>query len=127
MSIKQLILESIHKVDEMTERDITFAITFYDDELGEDIDGIHIKGKGTIVGIHTSGTIDTYRSSRHGDDEMDYTEDDYDDAEFEISKETELAIAKVVKSLKMKEVDRDYAEFNLKKGKVDLTVMVKKI
>lgn len=116
--------EKSHKVDDYEDISVQFDITIYDDENSKDLKTF--KGIGTIIGVHTSGTSTPY-SYKGKEDSIDDISTSYDDATFEIDKETEKKIAEWLKDNKFKETDRDYVEFDLKKHKIDLNVMVEKL
>lgn len=125
MKLKDLLIEK--KVEHEIDIDIDFDVVFYDEDTNKDIDTIN--GSGKIVGIWEFGSSSSYSSDRHGDDSWDDLEENYDDAEFELSAETEKQIAAWNKKVNFKEykiIDRDYTEMDLKKHKVELTIMVSK-
>jgi hypothetical protein len=114
--------EKSYKVDNYENIDIKFDITISDGEN----DLTSFKGDGTILDVHEFGTTTPYQH-KGNDDSIDDTETSYDDATFEVSKETEKKITDWLVSNGYTEDDRDYVELDFSKQKVDLQITAKKI
>lgn len=123
MKLKDL-FEGSHKVDETVEEDIDIKIEIVDSETDEVL--AKFTGEAKVVNIQRYGTTRPYSSERHGDDSFDDVEENYDDAELEISKKTKDTVDKWCKSHGYTIEDQDYVEYNLEKGKVELGYFVKK-
>ncbi len=123
MKLKDL-FEKSHKVDETIDKDIDIKIEFVDTDTDEVLH--KFIGDATVVGIQRYGTTEPYSSEKYGDDSFDEIEDNYDDAELEISKETKHKVDTWLKANHYTIEDQDYVEFNLEKGNVELGYFVKK-
>lgn len=120
MKLKDLLLNEVtREVDEEFDLDIDVKIDFLDEDTDKEV--YKFIGVGVIEGIHRTGT-----RTKQGDDEDEYTEDDYDNADFSLSKDTEKKVNDWLKKNNYKITDQYYYEFDLKKEKVSLGYTVKK-
>lgn len=123
MKLKDL-FEKSYKVDETVDKDIDIKIEFVDIETD---DVLHkFTGDAVVVGIQRVGSTTPYSSEKHGDDSFDDIDENYDDAELEITKETKQKVDSWLKTNHYTIADQDYVEYNLEKGKVELGYFVKK-
>jgi hypothetical protein len=123
-SFEEFVNEKSHKVDKYEDIDVSFNITIYDEEDGEDVTSF--EGNGTILDVHEFGVTTPYQY-KGKDDSIDNTETSYDNATFKINKQTEKEITDWLINNNYVEDDREYVELDFSKQRIDLQIRAKKI